>query len=140
MNTETPGKQLFFKSRYFLPLLMAALWNIIFGGLILFNLERADTLLFIKSTPLSDIFNAKIFWLAVIVAGFGYGLVAFAHNKGRFFISIGGILKVVVFIVLAYLWLDSSVTTLLLLAGVGDLLWAIYFFWFLAQTKEYGYV
>ena len=45
----------------------------------------------------SEIIANKTWWFVVIVAGIGYGIVAFANHKFRFFVTIGAIGKMAFF-------------------------------------------
>lgn len=125
-------------SPYFIPLLLAGMWNLVIGGIGLFSNDVLASFFLLRVTEVTTLFLQPLFWAAVMVFGVGYSLVAFRHDRMRFFISIGAALKVVVFLVLGTLWLTGSCTLIALMAGTGDLLWAIYFLWFLRRTAQHG--
>ncbi len=127
-------------SAYFIPLLLAGLWNLIIGGVGVFSNELLTSLFLTRITEVSTIFLQPLFWAAVMAFGVGYALVGFRHDRMRFFVSIGAALKVVVFLFIGALWLSGTSTLLAFIAGTGDLLWAIYFIFFLRRTRQYGYV
>ena len=85
------------RSKYFIPLLIGAIWNIFFGSLGFFNLQFSNSLFFNLITPEAEIIANKTWWFVVIVAGIGYGIVAFANHKFRFFVTIGAIGKMAFF-------------------------------------------
>ena len=128
------------RSKYFIPLEIGAVWNMVLGSLGLFNVQLSNSLFLNDITPLSKIITCQICWLFVFLAGVGYGIVGFVNHKYRFFISLGAIAKIAVFIYCSYLWLDSTATNFAAIVATGDLIWAIYFIYFLLKTKEYGYL
>ncbi|MCG8637679.1 MAG: hypothetical protein MI863_27885 [Desulfobacterales bacterium] len=125
-------------SKYFIPLLAAAVWNIFFSLLGFFLLPRKSTLFFSTITPQVEFLSAPPVWYAVLTAGIGYGLVGFKNHKFRFFITIGAIGKTALFCFTWYLWFNSVANTLAAMVALGDLMWAIYFLIFLYQTREHG--
>ena len=139
MKQELPGKQSAERSRYFLPLLFAALWNLFIGVFGLLSPEYATSIFVLEMTPLTELATSKLLWCVVLAAAVGYGIVAFAHDKIRFVISIGAVLNVMFFIFVTGLWLASMGTTIFFLAATVDLILGIYFAWFLYQTREFGY-
>jgi hypothetical protein len=128
------------RSKYFIPLLIGAIWNIFFGSLGFFNLQLSNSLFFNLITPEAKIIANKTWWFIVIVAGIGYGIVAFANHKFRFFVTIGAIGKMTLFFFVIYLWLGSIATDFAATVVFGDFVWAIYFFFFIFSTREYGYL
>ena len=128
------------RSKYFIPLLIGAIWNIFFGSLCFFNLQLSNSLFFSSITPEAKIIANKTWWFVVIMAGIGYGIVAFANHKFRFFVTIGAIGKMAFFFFVIYLWLGSIATDFAATVVFGDFVWAIYFFFFIFRTREYGYL
>ena len=128
------------RSKYFIPLLIGAIWNIFFGSLCFFNLQLSNSLLFNLITPEVKIIANKTWWFVVIVAGIGYGIVAFANHKFRFIVTIGAIVKIAFFFFVIFLWLGSIATDFAAAVVFGDFVWAIYFIFFIYNTREYGYL
>jgi len=128
------------RSRHFLPLLIGAMWNIFFGSMGFFNLQLHVSLFYKSITPMAGLIANRIWWFVVILAGMGYGIVAFSHHKFRFLITFGAMGKVTFFFFVGYLWLHSTVTHFAAIVAIGDLLWAIYFAVFIFRTREYGYL
>jgi len=128
------------RSRYLFPLLFAALWNLFIGAFGLLQQEYASSIYILEVTSLTGLATSNIVWGLAFMAGIGYGIVAFAHRVFRFCITLGAILNVVFFSFVAYLWLGSLVTNLFFLAAAVDLILAVYFVWFLYQTREWGYL
>lgn len=128
------------RSRYFLPLLFAALWNLFIGAFGLLQQEYASSIYILELTPMTGLATSNLVWCLALLAGIGYGIVAFAHRLFRFCITFGAILNTVFFSFVAYLWLGSLVTNLFFLAAAVDLVLASYFVWFLYQTREWGYL
>lgn len=127
------------RSPYFLPLVVGALWNIIFGSIGLFNLPLHIELFYHNVTPEAGYIANTGFWFAVFVAGIGYGVVGIVNHKFRFFVSLGAIGKIVFFMFVFYLWLGGVATNFAGLIALGDLLWGFYFSFFIYRTREYGY-
>jgi len=90
--------------------------------------------------PQTEIIVYKILWLVVLLLGIGFGIVSFLNHRFRFFITFGAIGKTAVFILVSYFWLNSTVTNFAAIVGLGDLIWVIYFIYFLLETKEYGFL
>lgn len=126
------------RSKYFIPLLIGAIWNLFFGSLGFSNLQLSNSLFFKSITPDAMIIANQTWWFVVIVAGIGYGIVAFVNHKFRFFVTIGAIGKMAFFVLVSYLWLNSTATDFAFIVATGDLIWGIYFFYFIFMTKEYG--
>ncbi|KJS33625.1 MAG: hypothetical protein VR64_02525 [Desulfatitalea sp. BRH_c12] len=128
------------RSKYFFPLIIGAIWNLIFGSLGLFNLQLSNSLFLNSITPVSKIIANEIWWSVVVLFGVGYGIVGYANHKFRFFITFGAIGKIALFLLVSYLWLKSTATSFAIIVATGDLLWAIYFIYYLFSTKEYGFL
>lgn len=90
--------------------------------------------------PQGDIIFYKILWLIVLLLGIGFGITGFLNHRFRFFITMGTIGKTGVFILVSYFWLNSTVTNFAAIVAIGDLIWVIYFIYFLLETKEYGFL
>ena len=127
------------KSKYFFPLMLGAVWNLIFGSLGLFNLALINSLLLNEITPEAKIIANQIWWLVVLIAGLGYSIVAWHESKYRFFVTVGAIGKIALFFFVIYLWANSIATNFAAIVVTGDLAWALYFIYFLVKTREYGY-
>ncbi len=126
------------RSKYFIPLLAAAIWNIFFSLLGIFFLPQKSSIFFSTMAPPADFFVNDPVWYIVLIAGIGYGLVGFVNQKYRFFITIGAIGKIAFFCFVWYLWFASIANALAAMIALGDLIWAIFFFIFLYKTREYG--
>ena len=126
------------KSNYFLSLIIGGTWNIIFGALGVFNLPFSNSLFFKSITPESALVANHTWWLVVMLAGIGYGIVALRNDKFRFFITLGAIGKVAFFVLIALLWMNSIATDLAIVVAIVDLGWAIFFCYFLYDTRVYG--
>ncbi len=133
------SQELAHRSKYFIPLIVGALWNLFFGSLGLFNLQLSNSLFLNIITSEAKIIANQIWWFVVLVAGIGYGIVAYFNHKFRFFITIGAAGKIALFFLVAYLWLNSIATNLAAIVVTGDLIWAIYFIYFLFKTRQHGY-
>jgi hypothetical protein len=127
------------KSKYFFPLMIGAIWNLIFGSLGLFNLQLINALFLNVITSEAKVIANHVWWFVVFVAGLGYGIVACIEYKFRFFVTIGAIGKIALFFFVIYLWVNSIATNFAAIVVTGDLIWAMYFFYFLFKTREYGY-
>ncbi len=128
------------RSKYFIPLIIGAIWNLVFGSLGLFNLQLSNSLFLNNVTPEAKIIANQIWWAVVFLFGIGYGIVGFVNHKFRFFITIGAIGKIALFVLVSYLWLNSTATDFAIIVATGDLVWAIYFIYFIFTTKEYGFL
>ena len=126
------------RSKYFLPLFVGAIWNLVFGSIGLFKLQLSNSLFLISITPGAKLVANQIWWFVVLIAGIGYGIVGFKNDKFRFFITFGAIGKIAFFVLVSYLWLNSTATDFAIIVAALDLIWAIYYFYFIFKTKEYG--
>jgi hypothetical protein len=123
------------KSKYFFPLVLGAIWNLIFGSLGLFNLQLINSLFLNVITSEAKIIANQIWWLVVLVAGLGYGIVAWFEAKFRFFVTVGAIGKIALFFFVMFLWANSIATNFAAIVVTGDLVWAMYFIYFLFNTS-----
>lgn len=128
------------RSKFLFPLIIGAIWNLFFGSLGLFNLQLSNSLFFNVITQEAKIIANHTWWFVVLIAGIGYGIVGFANHKFRFFITFGAIGKIALFILVSHLWLNSTATNFAAIVATGDLIWAIYFIYFLFKTKKFGYL
>ncbi len=126
-------------SPYFLPLELGALWNIMFGCVGVFLLPLHVEVFYTSETPVAAVITSSIFWVAVVLAGLGYGIVGFFNHKFRFFVSIGAAGKIIFFLYVLHLWSGGAISRLGMSIAAGDLLWGVYFLFFLYRTREYGY-
>ena len=120
--------------------MVGAIWNLVFGSLGLFNLPLSNSLFLNSITPAAKIIANQIWWSVVLLFGIGYGIVGFVNHKFRFFITIGSIGKIALFSLVGYLWLTSTATDFAIIVATGDLVWAIYFMYFIFTTKGYGFL
>ena len=114
----------------------AALWNFAGAGVAFWDLERnACEFYLTPDTALHPILfvNLKILWWTVLTFGIGYLMVAWqpAKNHGLLLIAALGKLGV------GFLWVkgywQGLVSEIALLGGVGDILFAVAFLFFLKQ-------
>ena len=121
-----------------MPLIVGAIWNLVFGSLGLFKLQLSNSLFLNNITPWAKLVANQLWWFVVLIAGIGYGIVGFKNHKFRFSITFGAIGKIAFFVLISYLWLNSTATGFAVIVATGDLIWAVYFFYFIFMTKEYG--
>jgi hypothetical protein len=126
------------RSKYFLPLIVGAIWNLVFGSLGLFKLQLINSFFLYSITPWAKLIANQLWWFVVFIAGIGYGIVGFNNHRFRFFITFGAIGKIAFFVLVSCLWLNSIATNTAVIVATGDLIWAIYFFYFIFKTKQYG--
>jgi hypothetical protein len=127
-------------SKYVFLLHIGAIWNVMFGSLGCFNLKLSNSLFLKNFTPMTQLIANRTWWCLVLLAGVGYGIVGCIPHKFRFFVTFGVLGKIMLFLFATYLWLNSSATGFAMIVATGDLLWALYFIYFLYQTKEYGFL
>jgi hypothetical protein len=127
-----------FQLRYGIPLFIAAAWNIVIAAislidiLIFFNYEEYF------SDPVAMFYLLGL-WFAIAAFGIGYGLVAYNHKRNRAFISIGVPGKILFFSMVAWYWSQGIATNTAIVLASGDLIFALFFLWFLFQTREHGF-
>jgi len=80
--------------------------------------------------------HMQAFWVSVLLFGLGYAIVARDPRKNHGIILLAAIGKSYVFVVWTVGWSRSEVTTLGLLGGIGDLLFAGVFAWFLWRVHN----
>lgn len=129
-----------FLHEYKLFLIVGGIWNIVIGSYMVITQPSNIPIIYTEVPPLAAIFANHSLWMAATIAGIGYASVGFRFDRWRFILVIGAILKLLIFCFFTYLWLNSRATTVAFAIGVGDLLWAIYFAWFLFKTKANGYI
>ena len=81
------SQELAHRSKYFIPLIVGALWNLFFGSLGLFNLQLSNSLFLNIITSEAKIIANQIWWFVVWVAGIGYGIVAYFNHKLGFLLQ-----------------------------------------------------
>ena len=123
------------RSKFRYPLLVSGVWNIVFGGIGLFLPETSKAVF-----SETEIIANPYWWSIVLFAGIGYAIVGYAISRFRFFITLGIIGKLAFFGLISYLWVNQTATDFALIIAIGDLLWAVYFIYFLNRTREYGYL
>lgn len=128
------------RPHYCVPLIVGAFWNIFFGGLGVFNLPLHVDLFYHTVTSGAEFIANTQFWLAVLVAGIGYGFVGFVNHKYRFFVSLGAAGKIAFFLFVFHLWFGGVATNFAAVIAFGDLLWGVYFITFIYRTREHGYL
>lgn len=126
--------------RHRLLLVIAALWNLAFGSLGMFMLPQHIELFYVTVTPAAELLANTWTWAAVFIIGAGYALAGIAHPRYRFFLTLGAIGKYAFFFFVLDLWISGVATPFAMVVGTGDLLWALYFTFFLYMTREHGYI
>ena len=124
----------FFGRMYFL----AALWNFVAGSGGLFFYETQFLLLFGEEAHTGDFHQAllfRAFAIAVLLFGAGCYLVSRDTTQNRGIVWLGAAGKVAVFAFFTDAFLKDQATTIGWCVSIGDLLWAVLFFWFLYQTR-----
>jgi uncharacterized membrane protein (GlpM family) len=127
------------RSKYFLPLFVGAIWNLVFGSIGLFTLQLSNSLFLNSITSGAKLVAYQIWWFVVLIAGVGYGIVGFKNDKFRLFITFGAIGKIAFFVLVSYLWLNSTATDFAIIVATGDLIWAIYFSILFLRPKNTGF-
>ncbi|MDP2344113.1 MAG: hypothetical protein Q8O67_24360 [Deltaproteobacteria bacterium] len=120
-----------------LGLRLAALWNLLAatGAVVMteVNLE-----LFFKldsPQPPGVMLVFYSLWVMVLALGVAYAVAAVAPRFREGILVVGAIGKSSIFLVWAAAFVQGSGTPLLLVGGIGDLLWAAWFVWILRSTK-----
>lgn len=132
-----------FQPKYGIPLLIAAAWNIVIAAISIIDIDLNLKVLFDYKGEFNDSitwFYLVGFWLAIAAFGFGYGLVAYNYQRNRAFISIGVPGKILFFATVSWFWSQGIATNAAILLAGGDFIFALYFSWFLYQTKEHGFI
>lgn len=132
-----------FQPKYGIPLFIAAAWNIIIAAVSVIDINLNLSFFFDYRGELNDPvawFYLVGFWLAIAAFGFGYGLVAYNYQRNRAFISIGVPGKILFFAIVAWFWSQGIATNAAILLSSGDFIFALYFAYFLYQTREYGFI
>ncbi|MGO9214332.1 MAG: hypothetical protein ACLP9S_10610 [Syntrophales bacterium] len=119
----------------------ASFWNISAGPLVLALYLYCPSLIFtpegIKFThnPVFDaVFNVMI--MAIVLFGVGYYAPSRDLMRNRIMIWLGILGKIILTIILVHLFFTNYLTPLLPILLAGDLIWAVFFFIFLTQTRE----
>ena len=73
----------------------------------------------------------QAFWVSVGLFGVGYAIVAHDPGRNHGILLLAALGKTYVFVVFTAAWLRGSMGTLALVGGIGDLVFAAVFFWFL---------
>lgn len=119
--------------------LLAALWNFLGAGVAFFDLEANAREFYL--TPESALhpvlfLNLKILWWTVLTFGIGYFIVALNPLKNHGLVAIAGLGKMAV----GYLWVKGYwaglVSEIAFLGGVGDVLFALVFAYFLWKFRK----
>jgi hypothetical protein len=111
--------------------IIGAVWNFLLAGPQLFN-SFFSTSLFSGAA----LMYVQGFFCAVLLFGVGYFIVGLNINKNHGIVWLGAIGKVLVFgFFLAY-YLSGQIPFYLVLVGIGDLIFAVFFFIFLYQYKS----
>ncbi len=131
-----------FQLRYGIPLFIAAAWNIVIAALSLIDIDQHLLIFFNYEESFSDPvarFYLLGLWFAIAAFGIGYGLVAYNHKRNRAFICIGVAGKILFFSMVAWYWSQGIATNTAIVLASGDLIFALFFLWFLFQTREHGF-
>ena len=75
--------------------------------------------------------NTQAFWVSVLLFGVGYGIVARDPGRNHGILLLAALGKTYVFVVFTASWLGGSMRALALAGGIGDLIFAAGFVWFL---------
>lgn len=124
---------------YLYLLICAAIWNSCFATAAIVDLQWHRTMFYQVLNAQTEIVANRYFWFAVLLAGLGYGVVAFEQSRFRFFISLGVAGKMLFFIWIAHLWFTGVATDFALGVAFGDLLWALSFIVFMYRTRAFGF-
>lgn len=130
------------KRKYGIPLFIAAAWNIVLAAISLIDVDEHLLIFYNYKESFSDPVARSYLlglWFAIAAFGVGYGLVAYNPERNRAFISIGVPGKILFFSVIAWLWSQGIATNTAILMASGDLIFAMFFLWFLFQTRGYGF-
>lgn len=128
--------------RYGIPLIIAAAWNIVIAALSIIDIDQHLLTFFNYEKSFRDPiarFYLLGFWFVIAAFGIGYGLVAYNHKRNRAFISIGIPGKILFFLMVAWFWSQGIATNIAITLASGDLIFALFFLWFLLRTREYGF-
>jgi hypothetical protein len=119
--------------------LLAAIWNFIVAAGGLFSYEAQFRLLFGQDAYTGDFHQAllyRAFAIAVLLFGVGYYLVSREPSENRGIVWLGAAGKIVVFALITDAFVQGQATLPGWCVSIGDLTWALLFFWFLYQTKD----
>jgi hypothetical protein len=78
--------------------------------------------------------NLQAFWVSVLLFGVGYAIVARDPRRNHGILFLAALGKTYVFVVFTSHWLEGSMQLLALAGGIGDLVFAGLFAWFLWQA------
>jgi hypothetical protein len=119
--------------------LLAAIWNLIAGGGMIFMPEFQFQLLFNNNLS-EDQFYTKLlfscFGYSVLLFGLGYYLVSRDIQKNHGVVVIGILGKILVFTTFLLAFIAEKVSMIGFLTAFGDLIWAFAFIFFLFQRKK----
>lgn len=127
-------------NQYRVLLVIGALWNLAFGALGMFMLPQHIELFYVTVTPAAELLANSWTWGAVFIIGVGYGVAGIAHPRYRIFLTVGALGKFAFFFFVLHLWGGGVATPFAMAVATGDLLWALYFTFFLYITRQYGYI
>ena len=117
----------------------AAVWNFVAGAPALLFYERQFKLVFGEAAYTGDFHQALLFRsfaLSVLVFGIGYWAVSRDITQNRVIVWLGAAGKILVFAFFTDALLRGHATMAGWVVSIGDLLWAVGFFWFLYRTRD----
>ena len=116
----------------------AALWNLAAGAPALVFYEQQFKFVFGEGAYTGDFHQALLFRsfaLSVLIFGVGYYTVSRDISQNRVIVWLGAVGKILVFAIFTDAFLRGHATMTGWVVSIGDLLWAVGFFWFLYKTR-----
>jgi hypothetical protein len=115
----------------------AAVYNLLAAAVALlapdFHVEQFFAAPAVLEGPVARIYT-QAFWVSVLLFGVGYAIVARNPDRNHGILLLAALGKAYVFVAFVRAWLAGSMRTLALLGGIGDLIFAAGFVWFLWQV------
>lgn len=111
---------------------IAALWNFSFSiPALIFPSLQVQLMYGFKTTSFYIIYLNTAFMITVLIFGIGYLMIAQAPGKNLGLVKLGIIAKTVVGVGFFALYSDGRVTLIPVLGGTGDLIFTLYFIFYL---------
>ncbi len=118
---------------------VAAVWNLAAAAGALLTPELHRSLFFGSAVEeLGSVarLNTQAFWVSVLLFGIGYGIVARDPDRNHGIVLLAALGKTYVFLAWFRYWLAGEVTGFALMGGIGDLVFAALFAWFLLGARR----